>query len=98
MAAHAVTGLTQTIQEAKNGSASLFYSLRAALELSSWTEDLSLDGWSCLYAAVESRDAEQVQQVAEDLLVEMSEEWETLGKPKCREEWYQAKYLKKEDN
>jgi hypothetical protein len=94
MAAHAVTGLTEAIEWARGTSESLFYHLRIALDLSSWTEDLSVDGYMRLGEAVERRDREAIREVAEDLLCEMAQEWVELGEPECREEWHKAKFGK----
>ena len=91
MAAHAVTGLTETIELARGTSESLFYHLRIAMNLSSWTEDLTLDGFMRLGEAVERRDREAIREVAEDLLCEVAQEWVGLGEPTCREEWHKAK-------
>ena len=92
MAAHAITGLNQTLQTAKNTSSYLFRDLRAALQLSCWTEDLSLDGYSRLSDAVKAKDFDAVEKVAQELLVEMSAEWADLGLPTTREDWLRVKY------
>jgi hypothetical protein len=94
MAAHAVTGLTETLERANGTSQSMFYHLRIALELDSWTSDLSVDGFMRLVEGVERRDRKAIREVAEDLLVDVSREWVELGKPSCREEWHKAKFGK----
>ena len=92
MAANAVTGLKETLRMAQETNSSLFYQMRAALELSCWTEDLDFEDYSRLAEVVYAKDFDGVEKLSAELLVAYTAEWEFLGRPETREEWHRAKY------
>lgn len=92
MAAHLVTGLKDVIETASAGKTYIIDQLAAALTIGCWTEDLSLDQWRAFRALCEEGNLEAIGIAAEEALEGAEEQWEDLGRPNTREEWYATKY------
>lgn len=87
MAAHVLTGLNQVTK----GEFTLSQ-MRAALNLSSWTEDLTLSDWSAFNKLVEADDLEGIVNHAKSILDLYKSIWRALGEPRMREDWSEAYY------
>ena len=95
MAAHVYTGLQQVIEDVSAGR-DIVAQVEAALNLSSWTEDLDLDDYDTFATAIKMdwglATNEVLMGIAMALLKKYRAIWLDLGQPGCREEWYEAKY------
>jgi len=94
VAAHAVTGLAEVIAKAMRPDVqteTVWNHLRAALDLSCWTEDLPLDHWRYLDEAVQKRSTIALLRYAIDAASWALAEWYNLGCPDSREGWYAAR-------
>ena len=100
MAANIVTALAQVAQEVIPSIKGEMVdrvnwdSLQAALNLSSWTEDLQLDDWYELQQAVKSRSPWELYDWLEGVAVEYLKTWAEFGFPANREAWVEAKHQK----
>lgn len=96
MAAHKLTGLRQTVEDAqrvidgKRSAESFLSMMRGALELSCWTEDLSIDEWAELDKLAKAGNIENIRLWAQRHIPAAIEEWEMLGRPSFREAWCAA--------
>jgi hypothetical protein len=95
MAAHAVTGLAETIGKVLNWQSHdaemVWSNLRAALDISCWTEDLPPEYWSQIHVAVEERDVIALFRAASEATLWALPEWYNLGVPCTREEWHDSR-------
>ena len=99
MAAHIVTALSE-IASWKNFDEFHRNSLRAALDIVSWTEELTLNEWRELSAIVDNTPNLitpneawcMIRAKATIWLRKYQTEWAELGKPSCREEWLKEQY------
>jgi len=92
MAANKVTGLLDVIEAAKAGREYIIGQLDAALNFSTWTEDLDPDVGRAFRAAWDARDLGEILCIAEREYPKASAECAELGYPATREEWHRAKY------
>lgn len=100
MAAHVKTALEQISEQLNNEQnySFDFDSLDAALNLSCWTEDLSLEDFTELdfIIAVSYRDyfqaVDDLKQFITVHYLKYKQEWLDLGQPATREEWRQLKW------
>ena len=96
MAAHKLTAAKQIIESAqkvlvREASESVFLSnLRAALDISCWTEELNFDMYVALNRFVEKGDVAAIKNMFEKWLPIFQKEWVDLGEPRTREEWIQC--------
>lgn len=90
MAAHVLTGLNQVavMQETE----STWHQLDAAVRLSCWTEDLTLEDWRLLRDIVSRRDFAELQEFIGAITQTYARTWEALGRPTTREEWNRASF------
>jgi hypothetical protein len=86
MAAHILTALNQIENDIIKGRL-VWDHLRAALEISCWTEDLAYDDYLALHRAVHSEDRIALSFWVTTMKKKYVEMWEALNKPTTREEW-----------
>ena len=96
MACHVVTAL-KTIKEHGEPRSSM----KAAVELSCWTEDMDTDDWESLDNLVKKYETEEqfapaLYGWATALEPKYTNTWYGLGCPETREEWSKAKWNVKE--
>ena len=99
MAAHIVTALHE-IASWKHFDAFDLISIRAALDIVSWTEELTLDEWRELSAIIDNTPSlitpneawRMIRAKATIWHRRYHSQWLELGQPSCREEWLTAKY------
>jgi len=98
MAAHVKTGIEQVIKDIgriQDGTANSRWfngMIAGAVNVSCWTED-SNDVWHTLYGYTGGKiTLDELEAKLKELQPSIIKEWENLGKPKTREEWYAKKY------
>jgi hypothetical protein len=91
MAAHIVTALTSIISDINQDRLN-WKSLQDALNLASWTEDISFEEYGELQTIVTERSIESITPWLDRILPIYTMEWETLGKPTTREEWNKRRH------
>jgi hypothetical protein len=103
MAAHILTATRQTIETLESGNPTMVRAtvdgIRAALNLSSWTEDLDLDSYRNLARAVSAWDVDPTEDNRQMLVMTLgviqglyTTEWLKLDRPRTREEWRERKW------
>lgn len=85
MAAHILTAINQIIENPERE----FRHIKAALNLSCWTEDLDLNDYSRLSLVENSGELRFWAQQAKG---KYEWRWEKLECPETREEWHKAQY------
>lgn len=93
MAAHIVTAIGQIKDEIENRDGGVYWSgLDAALNISSWTEDLKYEDWGDLRLTVDLKDVDMLKRWLFEAEIHYTPEWKSLGEPRTREEWNRRKY------
>lgn len=101
MAAHKLTGLRQTEQDAQKiiqhaddamTPESFLGMMSAALDFSTWTEDLAVDEWAQLRKYVDAQNIPQIAIYCNSLIPAAEKEWGSLGQPSCREQWCERRH------
>ena len=87
MAANVTTGLAQVI----DGHFTLSQ-MRAALNLSTWTEDLAWKNWSAFNKLVEAEDVDGIVNHAKSIISLYKTVWNLLDQPRTREEWLDRRF------
>jgi len=102
MAAHLKTGLEQTLASIEKGNLSKTV-IRGTVDFDCWTSDDMMiapsgqDVWGYLFSWVEGDlTTAELEPIIRHRLKAATKEWERLGKPETREEWYRK--LKEESN
>ena len=91
MAAHIKTALDQTLNDIKSDNV-IWPHLMAALDFSTWTEDLDFDDYIQLSKIVKNEDITQLDNWIDEIYKKYFVIWSGLKYPKTREEWNKEKY------
>ena len=87
MAAHILTGLTQVVSGEFTVS-----QMRAALNLSTWTEDLAWKDWKTFSDLTDSGDFDGIVNHAKSIIEFYRILWNLLDKPQMRESWNERRF------
>jgi len=93
MAAHIMTALGQITEDLLRERVNWKH-LQAALNLSTWTEDLDLEDWETLQKQVAGEKPISLALWVGEMTAKYRPLWMYLGEPATREEWRNASYEK----